>query len=88
MAAMVQVKVTVAVGKRKVAQEDLSDLRAARMLKQAGMDLANKLGPVRCPVHAKGPTNVRLHFDKDGAADLQYESCCELLGKKIGEVLA
>jgi hypothetical protein len=30
---------------------------------------------------------VRVHFDKNGAADLQYESCCEALSKKIGQVL-
>jgi hypothetical protein len=87
MEVMVHVKVTVAVGARKVAAEDVSDLRTASMLKNAGKDVATKLGPVRCPVHGGGPTNVRVHFDKHGVADLQYESCCEELGKKVGEVL-
>jgi len=84
---MLQVTVTVAIGRRHVAQEDVSDLRTARLLKEAGMDVANKLGPLRCPVHAKGATNVRLHFDKNGAADLRYESCCEALTKKIVDAL-
>ena len=84
---MLTVKVTVAVGPRKVAAEDLSDLRAARMLKEAGRDVGNKLSPVKCPVHGSGPTNVRVHFDKNGVADLKYESCCEALGKKIAAVL-
>ena len=84
---MLKVKVTVAVGARKVAPEDLSDLRAARMLKEAGRDVANKLSPVKCPVHGCGPTNVRVHFDKNGVADLKYESCCQELGKKVAEVV-
>jgi hypothetical protein len=85
--AMVHVKVTVAVGSRKVAAEDVSDLRAARMLKQAGLDVGMKLARVSCPTHEKGPTNVRVHFDKNGVADLKYESCCEELGKRVGDAL-
>jgi hypothetical protein len=84
---MLSVKVTVAVGPKKVAAEDLSDLRAARMLKEAGRDVGNKLSPIKCPVHGSSPANVRVHFDKNGVADLQYESCCEELGKKVGEAL-
>jgi hypothetical protein len=84
---MVKVKVTVAVGARKVAAEDVSDHRAATMLKNAGRDLETKLAPISCAVHGKGPTNVRMHFDKHGAADLQYDSCCEELGKQIGRAL-
>jgi hypothetical protein len=84
---MLNVKVTVAVGARKVSADDLNDLRAARMLKEAGQDVGNKLSKLTCPVHGKGPANVRMHFDKNGVADLQYESCCEELGKKIGAAL-
>ncbi len=87
MERMVNVKVTVAVGSRKVPADDVSDLRTQSMLRSAGKDVAAKLDTVQCDVHHKGPTNVRLHFDKKGVADLQYESCCELLGKKIGAVL-
>jgi hypothetical protein len=84
---MVSVKVTVAVGSRKVAAEDVSDHRASEMLKKAGRDVGQKLSGVKCAVHGTGPTNVRIHFDKSGAADLQYESCCDVLGKEIGKVL-
>ncbi len=84
---MLDMKVTVAVGARKVAVEDLSDLRAARMLKDAARDVGVKLSRVKCPVHGSGPTRVRVHFDKNGAADLQYESCCEELGKAVGVAL-
>ena len=84
---MVKVKVTVAVGARKVAAEDVSDLRASAMLTSAGKDVETKLSPITCPTHGKGPTNVRVHFDKHGVADLQYESCCEELGKLVGKVL-
>jgi hypothetical protein len=87
MNSMVNVKVTVAVGPKKVSADDVSDMRAARMLKEAGRDVGTKLSPVKCPVHGSGPTNVRVHFDKNGVADLQYESCCEELGKKVGEAL-
>ena len=81
------VKVTVAVGARKVPVEEVSDARVAAMLKNAGREVGAKLSKLKCPTHGGGPTNVRIHFDKNGSADLQYESCCEKLGKKIGEAL-
>ena len=84
---MVHVKVTVAVGTRNVAAEDLTDCRAAALLESAGQDIGKKLEGVQCAVHARGPTNVRVHFDKRGAADLRYDSCCEALTAKIGELL-
>jgi hypothetical protein len=84
---MLNVKVTVAVGARKVPADDVSDARTKAMLKGAGRDVGTKLAGVTCEVHGKGPTNVRVHFDKNGVADLQYESCCEVLGKKVGEAL-
>jgi hypothetical protein len=31
---------------------------------------------------------VRVHFDKNGVADLKIDSCCEELGKKVSEALA
>jgi hypothetical protein len=30
---------------------------------------------------------VRVHFDQRGGADLQYDSCCAELGKRIGSAL-
>ena len=84
---MVNVKVTVAVGPRKVAAEDVSDLRAAKMLETAGREVGAKLDKVTCPVHNGAPKNVRLHFDKHGAADLKYDSCCPELGKAVTAAL-
>ena len=84
---MVNVKVTVAIGARKVAAEDVSDLRAAKMLADAGREVGTKLRGVTCPVHGTPPKNVRVHFDKNGVADLKIDSCCEELGKKVGEAL-
>jgi hypothetical protein len=85
---MVNVKVTVAIGARKVAAEDVSDLRAASMLKNAGAEVGAKLAGVTCPLHGSPPKNVRVHFDKNGVADLKIDSCCEELGKKVSDALA
>ncbi len=82
------VKVTVAIGTRKVPAEDVSDLRAAAMLKNAGREVGAKLDGITCPVHGAPPKNVRVHFDKNGVADLKIDSCCEELGKKVGAALA
>ena len=56
-------------------------------LRQAANDVGKRLGPARCPVHDKGPTNVHLHFDAAGAGDLEYESCCEKLGETISRLV-
>ena len=50
-------------------------------------DMAVKLESVTCPEHGKGPTNVRMHFDRTGAGDLKYDSCCEKLGQVVGKAL-
>ncbi|HXN32596.1 MAG TPA: hypothetical protein VN894_12070 [Polyangiaceae bacterium] len=84
---MLSVHVTVAVGSRAVSVEDLADARLASTLRGAGQDIARRLATIQCPVHAKTAHNVRVHFDARGNADLQYESCCERLGKRIGETL-
>ncbi len=84
---MVDVKVTVAVGARVVRVEDVGDPRVRTALQGAGRDVAAKLAKVRCPTHDKGPTNVRIHFDRSGAADLKYDSCCAALGEKVGQAL-
>jgi hypothetical protein len=81
------VKVTVAMGGRPIPVDDVKDARIAAGLRSAGKDVGNKLDKVKCPVHAKGPTNVRIHFDARGAADLKYDSCCEALGKAVGKAL-
>jgi hypothetical protein len=81
------VKVTVAVGRRVVAAEDVSDANVKSALRQAGREMGAKLGSIACPEHGKSPWNVRIHFASTGAGDLKYESCCEKLGKKVRETL-
>jgi hypothetical protein len=84
---MVDVKVTVMMGTRVVPLEEVHDVRIATGLRSAARDLATKLEGVRCPKHQRGPRDVRLQFDRNGAADLKYDSCCEELGRVIGRVL-
>ncbi|HEY2517562.1 MAG TPA: hypothetical protein VGI39_42120 [Polyangiaceae bacterium] len=84
---MVDVKVTVTVGKRTVPVEEVGDSRVRSALQAAGRQVAAKLASVRCPTHDRGPKDVRIHFDKNGAADLKYDSCCAALGEKIGQAL-
>lgn len=87
MGDVLHVKVTVSVGARTVPVEEVRDPRVAAGLKSAGRDVGAKLEKVECLTHGKGPTNVRLHFDRQGAADLRYDSCCEALGKAVGAAL-
>jgi hypothetical protein len=84
---MVSVRVTVTIAGRTVPIEELADLRLAGALRNAGQDVAQRLGRIECPVHQRTATNVRVHFDARGNADLQYESCCEALGTQIGQAL-
>ena len=87
MAAMVHVKVTVAVGARTVPIEEVGDPRVRSALQGAARQVAEKLGKIHCPTHKRGPTDIRIHFDKSGAADLKYDSCCASLGEKVGQAL-
>lgn len=82
-----QVKVTVAAGRKTLALEDVTDARLRGPLQAMAADLGRKLGGVRCPEHGKPATNVRIHVDARGAADLKYDSCCEALGGAIAKVL-
>lgn len=84
---MLPVRVTVAVGRKVVALDDVRDARVASALRQAAKDVGARLGTAKCPTHGKGPTDVRLHFDASGAADLKYESCCEKLGEAISKLV-
>ena len=81
---MLPVDITVSVGARRVPVDELPDARLAAALRTAGRDIARKLEAIRCPVHQKIATQVRIHFDARGGADLQYSSCCEKLGAQIG----
>ena len=84
---MLPVVITVSVGAKKVNVDELSDARLASALRTAGQDIAKRLAGILCPVHQKTAQRVRVHFDKRGGADLQYDSCCEKLGARIGATL-
>ena len=82
-----KVAVTVTMGKRTLPLEQVTDRRISSALEGAARDIGDKLGRVTCPTHKKPPTNVRVHFDQTGAADLAYDSCCDALGKAVTRAL-
>ncbi|MBX3186689.1 MAG: hypothetical protein KF819_06725 [Labilithrix sp.] len=84
---MIPVRVTVAVGRKTMALEDVQNQKVVSALRQAARDVGARLATATCPTHGKGPTNVRLHFDASGAGDLKYESCCEKLGEAISKLV-
>jgi hypothetical protein len=84
---MARVKVTVALGSRSVPIEDVGDARVRTAFQAAARQVGEKLAKVQCPTHKRGATDIRIHFDRSGAADLKYDSCCALLGEKIGQAL-
>lgn len=84
---MVPVRVTVMVGRKVVALDDVRDPRVASALRQAANDVGKRLASATCPAHGKGPTDVRLHFDASGSGDLKYESCCAALGEAISKLV-
>jgi hypothetical protein len=84
---MIPVRVTVAVGRKTVALEDVHNQKVVSALRQAARDVGVALTNATCPEHAKGPTNVRLHFDASGAGDLKYDSCCAKLGELIAKLV-
>jgi hypothetical protein len=85
--AMARIKITVAVGSRTVPIEDVGDARVRTALQAAARQVADKLAKIHCSVHKRGATDIRIHFDRSGAADLKYDSCCASLGEKIGQAL-
>jgi len=87
MVVMVPVRVTVAVGRKTMALEDVQNQKVVSALRQAARDIGVRLATVQCPTHDKGPINVRLHVDASGAGDLKYESCCEKLGELISKLV-
>lgn len=74
-------------GKRTLPLEQVSDRRISGALESASLEIGRKLDRVRCPEHRKAPTNVRVHFDATGAADLKYDSCCDALGRAVARAL-
>jgi hypothetical protein len=84
---MVPVRITVKVGARTLPIDLVTDLRIATAFRAAGNDVGRRVQSILCPVHQKAATQVRVHFDARGTADLQYDSCCEKLGETIGRAL-
>jgi hypothetical protein len=84
---MASVRITVTVGSRTLPIDQVSDRRIASAFRAAGEDVGRRLETILCPVHKKAATQVRIHFDARGAADLQYDSCCEKLGEAVGKAL-
>jgi hypothetical protein len=80
-------RITVSVGARAVPVEQLADARLAAALRSAGLDVARRIERIVCSVHHKCASNVRVHFDERGGANLQYDSCCAELGERIGAIL-
>lgn len=78
-----KVTITVSMGGRTVPLAEVPDRRISEAFQQAGRQVASKLECLCCPVHGEAPTNVRLHFDAKGNADLQYDSCCDRLGSLV-----
>jgi hypothetical protein len=87
MEAMVPVRVTITVGRKVMALEEVRDPRMSGPLKDAAKNVGTQLAKAKCPKHGTGPTDVRLHFDASGNGDLKYESCCEELGKAISKLI-
>lgn len=86
-ASMIPVRVTVAVGRKTLALEDVQNQKVVSALRQAARDVGVRLAQAKCPTHDQGPTNVQLHFDNSGAGDLKYESCCEKLGEQVSKLV-
>jgi hypothetical protein len=83
----VSVAVTVTIGSRTLKLEQVTDARISTALRAAGQDIGRRLEALRCPVHQKTASNIRVHFDAKGNADLKYDSCCAELGAHIGKAL-
>ncbi len=84
---MPSVRVSVTLGAKTVPLEQVTDVRIASAFRNAAQSVGATIDAIRCPVHKKTATNVRIHFDPRGSADLQYDSCCEKLSERIGQAL-
>jgi len=84
---MLPVTITVRMGSKNVALDDVKDRRIKEGLSQAGREIGSKLATVRCAEHGQTATGIKLHFEASGAADLKYDSCCAGLGAQIQKAL-
>ncbi len=83
---MLDVKVVVLQGGKEVPLAQTRDPKIRSALEGVGKELGTKLSPIKCPVHAKGVTNVRVTVGPKGA-DLAYEACCDKLRDAVGKAL-
>jgi len=81
------IQITVTIGAKTLPVDQVTDLRIATAFRGAGQDIGRKVEAILCPVHGRAATQVRVHFDARGGADLQYDSCCQKLGEAIGKAL-
>jgi hypothetical protein len=81
------IRITVTIGRKTLPVDQVTDLRIASAFRAAGLDIGRKVEAIKCPEHGRPATQVRVHFDSQGGADLQYDSCCEKLGQAIGKAL-
>jgi hypothetical protein len=81
------IRITVTIGKKTLPVDQVTDLRIASAFRAAGLDIGRRVEAILCPSHGKPATQVRVHFDARGGADLQYDSCCKDLGEAIGKAL-
>ena len=55
----------------------------AKAIKTEALTAAKKaVGGVRCPVHGKHPTDIRVH-EEGGQLRFQYEACCDRLTEAV-----
>jgi hypothetical protein len=87
LGAVAGIRITVTIGNRTMPVDQVTDMRIASAFRAAGNDIGRRVGAIPCPEHGKAATNVRVHFDAKGGADLQYDSCCQKLGDAIGRAL-
>jgi hypothetical protein len=80
-------RITVALGARTVPIDQVPDARIASAFRAAAQQVGQRLDTILCPVHNRAATNLRIHFDSRGNADMKYDSCCERLGERIGQAL-
>src|SRR5258706_15358856 len=84
---MLPVSVLVLGRGREVPLDSVSDPSVVAPLKQLAGEVGKRLAKVQCPEHKQGPTEVRIHVDAAGDADIRYESCCLKLRDAVGRVL-
>jgi hypothetical protein len=80
------VKVTVLQNGREIPLAQARDANVKSALSKVGKEVGTKLEPLRCPVHDKQVTNVRITVGPNGA-DIAYDACCTKLKAEVAKVL-